>query len=130
MLRGGQSSRTGTDDGYFLAGANFRGLGMDPAFGESALHDIFFDLLDGDGRLVDAQHARRFARRGTDASGEFGEIIGRVQLAYRALSSGRDRRVVPVGNEIVDRASGLTERDAAIHAARALCAQFLFGEVA
>src|SRR5579864_1010443 len=33
------------------------------------------------------------------------------------------------GNQIVDRASGVAERYATIHAARALCAQLFFGKV-
>src|SRR6185312_13119065 len=37
--------------------------------------------------------------------------------------------IIPVGNDVVDWASGVAERDAAIHAARALCAEFFFGEV-
>ena len=46
-----------------LAGAVLRRLGMNPAFVEAALDDGLLDLLDGDRRLVDAEHARRFAGR-------------------------------------------------------------------
>ena len=65
-------------------------LGTDLAFLEGAVDDGLLDLLDGDRRLVDAQHARGFAGRGTDAAGEFREIVGGVQLRGRLPSSGRD----------------------------------------
>ena len=37
-------------------------------------------------------------------------------------------QVVPVGNDVVDRAAGVAERNAAIHAARGLRAHFFFRE--
>jgi len=43
----------------------------------------FFNLLDGDRRLVDAEDAGRFAGCGADASGELREIIGGVQTPHR-----------------------------------------------
>ena len=44
--------------------------------------DRFLDVLDGDGRLVDAEHARGFAWGGADATGELREIVRRVQNAH------------------------------------------------
>ena len=104
-----------------------RQLGMDPALHEAALDDALFDLLDRHRRLVDAQHAGGFARRGTNPAGELREIVGRVQRAHRFFPAALVHQVVPVGNEVVQRAARVAERHAAIHAARALRPQLLLG---
>src|ERR1035437_8128174 len=88
----------------------------------------FLDLLDGDGGLADAQHAGGFTGRGTDASGEFREIVGGVQLAHRLLPAPLVDQIVPIGNDVGERAAGVAEGDAAIHAARGLVAQVVLGE--
>ena len=98
---------------------------MNPALLESALDNVLFNLLDRDRRRIDTQHTGRFARSGTDSSSKFGKVIGRVQLAHRFLPAPAIHQIIPVGNQIVDRAAGMAEGHAAIHAARALVAQFL-----
>src|SRR5262249_39109955 len=65
-----------------------------------------------------------FARGRTDAAGELGKIVGRMQVARRLLPRARIDKVVPVGDLVVDRASGVTIRDAATHAARRLLTGF------
>ena len=57
---------------------------------------------------------------GTDAAGEFREIIGRMQRFDRVLPVLPENEVVEVGDDVVDRAAAHAKRDAAIHAARAL----------
>ena len=78
------------------------------------------DRLDAHRIVVDVEHARRLARRRAHAAREFGEVVGRVQHLERALPLVPVHEVVPVRDDVVDRAAGLAERDAAIHAARAL----------
>jgi hypothetical protein len=129
LLRRCEAGRAGTDDGDFLSRAKFARLWVDPALEESALHDIFFVLLDRDRRRVDAENTRRLTGRGTDAASELGEIIGGVQLANRIFPAAVIDQIVPVGNEIADGTAGLAERHAAIHAACALLAKFFFGEI-
>ena len=91
---------------------------------------MFFSIcLMVTGGSIDAQHAGGFARRGANASGEFREIIGGVQLADRFFPAAAIDQIVPVGNDVVDRTSGVTERNTAIHAARALLAELFFGEI-
>ncbi len=87
-----------------------------------------FDLLDGDRRLVDAQHARGFARRRTDAAGEFREVVGGVQLPHGLAPAAAVDQIVPIGNQVGERAAGMAERNAAIHAARALRAESFLRE--
>ena len=93
---------------------------MDKALFEGVIRDGLLDQLDGDRRLVDAEHAGRLAGRGTDASGELGEVVGGVQLANRIAPLAVEDEVIPIGDEIGEGAAGMAERDAAIHAAGAL----------
>ena len=129
LLRRRQSRRAGADDSDFLPRAHFWRLRANESFREASIHNALFNLLDGHGRRVDAEHASRFARRGTNASSKFGKIVCRMKLAHRFLPAPVIDEIIPVGNQIVDRAAGMAERDAAIHAARPLRAQFVLGEV-
>ena len=61
--------------------------------------------------------------------GEFREVVGRVQLPDRFFPASAIHQIVPIGNEIVDGTSGLAERHAAIHAARALRAKVFFRKI-
>src|SRR4029453_11257238 len=103
-------------------------LRNDPTFLPAAIDDEVLDRLDADRIVVDVQCARGLARRGTDAARELGKVVGRMQnLESLAPLMAKDE-IVPVGNDFVDRAAGLTERDAAVHAARALFRRFLILE--
>src|SRR5262249_49397740 len=93
------------------------------------LDNAFFNLLDGDRRLIDAQHTCSFAWSGTNSPGKFREIVGGMQLPYCVLPAAPIDEIVPVGNHVVDRATGVAEGHAAIHAARTLVAQFRLGEI-
>jgi hypothetical protein len=123
LLRSRQSCWSRTYNGHFFPAAMPRQLRLNPAFGEPALNDTLFDLLDRHRRLIDAQHASRFAWRGTNPPGEFRKIIGGVQLPNGIFPAAAINQIVPVGDDVIDRTSCVTERDAAIHTARALVAQ-------
>src|SRR5215831_10142264 len=124
-----KACRTGTDNGDFLSAANLRQDRTNPAFKESALDDVLLVLFDRHRRLRDAQHARRLTRCRADAAGELGKIVSRMKLANCIFPTSTIDQIVPVGDEVVDRTPCLAERYAAIHAARALFAQLLFGKV-
>ena len=128
LLRGGEAGGAAADDGDALAGGLLGRLGMNPALVPGALDDGPLDELDGDGRLIDAEHAGGFARRGADAAGELREVIRRVEAANGGLPSIVVDEIVPVGDEIVDRAAGVAEGHAAVHAASALLALLFFRE--
>src|SRR5258708_2250145 len=102
---------------------------MNPTFFKSAFDDALFDLLDGHRGLIDSEHAGGFAGRGANASRKFREIIGRVQLPDCVLPASPIDQVVPVRDDVVYRASGVAERNTAIHAARALITQFRLRKV-
>ena len=125
LLRGGQPGRTGADDGHALAGARKRRLGHEPALGDRPIGDRHFDLLDGHGIFVDPQHASRFARGGADAAGELREIVRRVQSLQRLVPLIAKHQIVPVRDDVSQRAAGVAERHAAVHAPRALQLQLV-----
>ncbi len=115
-----QSGRAGADDRDLPAGAHERRLGGYPALLEGFLDDRHFDRLDRDGVVVDAEHARPFARRRAEAPGELGKIVRRVQPVDGRLPPIAVHEIVPVGNQVAQRAALMAERNAAVHAARAL----------
>src|ERR1035441_6046510 len=100
-------------------------FGNYPALFPGAVDDGFFNVLDSDGGFVDAEYAGGFTRRWADAAGELGEIIGGVQDATGFLPTAVKDKIVPVGNDVGDGATGVAEGDAAIHAACALEFDFL-----
>ncbi len=115
-----------------------RRFGFDPAVFPAVVNDFALDVLDRDGRIVDSQNARAFARRGTDASGEFGKIIRLVQAFERFLPQAAINQIIPFGNQIMNRTTaghaadelaGVAERNPAIHAARALLLEVGFRQV-
>ena len=120
--------RTRADHGDALAGLLRREIGMDPALFPAAVDDLAFDGFDRDRIVVDVERARRFARRRTDASGEFREIVGRVQRFERRLPLIAIDQIVPVRDHVVDRTALMAERNAAIHAARGLLATSAIGQ--
>ena len=97
-----------------------RRVRRDPALLPRALDDRQLDLLDRDGVVVDGQHAGRLARRRADQPGELGEVVRRVQLVDRVAPAALVDQVVPVRDQVAERAAVVAERDAALHAAGAL----------
>ena len=63
------------------------------------------DRLDRDRVAVDSQDASRLARGRADAPRELREVVGGVKLAKRLLPAVAVDQVVPVGNDVVDRAA-------------------------
>src|SRR6266849_4511036 len=129
LLGSRQSRGSRADNSHLFAGTMPRRFWPDPALFKSALDDILFDLLDRDRRLIDSEHASRFARRRTDPSGELRKIIGGMQLPHGIFPSAAINQIVPVGDDVVHRTTGMTERDAAVHTTRSLGAQFGFREL-
>ena len=128
LLRGRHARRSRSHNGDALACSLFRWLRLDPSFVPGVLDDRFLDHLDCDRRFVDPKHAGRFARRRTDASGKFREIIRGVQHANRFFPLVAINEIVPVGNDVGHGTAGVAERNSAIHAARRLRAHFFFAE--
>ena len=107
-----------------LPRARRRRARLDPALLPRAVDDRDLDLLDRDGvPLLDLEHAGGLARRRAEPPGELGEVVRPVELVDRLAEAVAVDEVVPVGDQVPERAAALAERDAALHAARALLRQ-------
>ena len=128
LLGAGKACRAGTYNRHCTSSLLFGYLRGDPPFLEPAINNGTFDRFDGHRIVVDIKRASRFTWRGTNAAGEFGEIVGGMQHGQRVLPVIFVNQVVPVGDDVVYRTAFMAIRNAAIHAARSLIAQFPFGE--
>ena len=128
LLGTGQAGRAGADDGHGLSGSVLRQSGAHPPAVESVFDDGFFDLFDGDRRFVDGEYAGLFAGGRAEAAGKFGKVVGGQQLLQGILPAMAVNRVVPVRDAVAQRAAGMTGGYAAIHAARGLGVEFVFGK--
>ena len=116
LLGSGQPGRPGTDDGDPLAGAFGGRLRLDAALVEGPLDDRHLDLLDRDRVGVDGEHAGGFARRRADPAGELGEVVRRVQPLARVAPVATGDELVPLRDQVAERAAAMAERHAAVHA--------------
>src|ERR1700722_8420475 len=137
LLRAGQARRARADHRDLLAGFSGRYFRLDPAIVPGAVDDGAFYCFDGDGIVVDVERAGGLARRGADAAGELGEIVGRVQVARGFFPVALIDTIVEVRNLVVARPAGRARGpragavaigDAAIHAARGLVAGVLLAQ--
>ena len=106
-----------------------RRLRAHPAILEPLVDDGGFNGLDRHGRLADAQNARSFTRRRAHTSRELWKIVGRMQAVDRLAPSAAVNQIVPIRNDVAERATLVAEGNPAIHAAGALRAQLVFGHL-
>ncbi len=66
---------------------------------------------------------RALARRRAEPAGELGEVVGGVQPLDRLRALAAPHQVVPLRDEVAQRAALVAERDAAVHAPAGLPAQ-------
>src|SRR5690606_37687518 len=127
LLCRGQPRRTRADDGDAAPGRLLGRADLHPTFFERAFDDLALDLLDRDGVVVDRQDAGALARRGAEATGELGEVVGRLEREMGLVPTIAVHEIVPIRDAIPERAALLAERNAAIHAASALRPRLLLG---
>ena len=124
LLPARETRRARADDGDGAARALARRLGDDPALVPCARDDRELDLLDRDRvSFLDLEHARRFARRRAETAGELREVVRTMQLRDRFAPAVAIDEVVPIRDEVPERAAVMTERHAALHAASTLLAE-------
>ncbi len=118
----GQAGRTGANNGDPSTGPCGRRMRRDPAFCPASIDDRVFDILDRHRRFDDPQDTRAFAGGRASSPREFREVVRLVQAIQRIAPAILIHQVVPLGNQIVNRAAGsrLAEWDATIHAPRSL----------
>ena len=128
LLRGGEARGPTPHHGHPLASADIGGLWHHPTLVPSLVGDRHLDLLDRDRIFVDAEHAGRLARGGTDAPGELGKVVGGMESLAGLVPLLAVHEVVEVGNDVPQRAAGVAEGHAAVHAAGSLRLHFLWCE--
>ena len=111
---------------------------MEPALGVARLHDGVFVLPDSDAAAGDvAAGAGGLTQGRADPARELRETVGGAQAAERQFPLALIDQIVPLGDEVVQRAAGghaadhharLAEGDAAVHAACRLGLLLLAGE--
>ena len=128
LLRRGKPGGTGPDDRHFLAGLHPGRLGNDPPHLPALIGNGMFNGFDPDGLIVDIQRTGFFARRRTDTPGELRKVVGRMQDFQCLLPISPVNQIVPVRNDVIDRATVVAEGDSAIHATRPLHARLFIVE--
>ena len=102
-----QARRAAADDGHALAGAGRRRGGMEPALGVARLHDGVFVLPDSDAAAGDvAAGAGGLTQGRADPARELRETVGGAQAAEGQLPFALIDQIVPLGDEVVQRAAG------------------------
>ena len=96
------------------------GCGRHPALVPRLVDDGDLDVLDRHRVPVDPDHAGGLARRRAQPPGELREVVGRVQPLQRLVPVGPPDQVVPLRDQVAQRAPDVAERDAAVHAAPGL----------
>ena len=129
LLRAGQPRRSRAYDRNALSRLARGRLRHDPFFSPGVIDDVLLDQLDRDRIVVDAEDAGFFAGRGANSAGELRKIVGRVQPVDRLAPAAAVDEIVPVGDDVPERATLVAEGNAAIHAAGTLRAQFVFGHL-
>ena len=124
LLGDGQTGRAGADDRHGLRGEPLGRKGLDALRLEGPLDGGHLDLLDGDGRLVDPEHAGGLAGRRAQTTGELREVVRGVQSLDRAAPVTTPGQVIPLRDEVAERTTAVAERDPAVHAPARLTLQY------
>ena len=128
--------RAGANHADLFAGGLGRTAARDPAPGKSVLDYAQLVVPDSDRIPVDAADAGGLAGGGADPAGKLREVVGFVEPAEGVAPVAGEYHVVPLRDEVVERAAegpalvyhaGLAEGHAAVHAPPALLPPHLFG---
>src|SRR4029079_16850280 len=111
------------DDCNLLPAARGRQLRSHPSFGVGAVDDRNFDVLDRHRVVIDSEYAGPLTRRRTEPAGELGKIVRGVETIDGRTPLVVIDEIVPIRNQVAERTSLVAERDAAVHASRALLHQ-------
>ena len=117
LLGAGQACGAGADDRHGEVREALGRQRLDEAQIPCLVDDGLLVVVDHRRRLVDAQHAGGFTQRRADAAGELREVVGLGQAVVCVLPLALAHEVIPLGNEVAQRAAGHAERRAAVHAA-------------
>ena len=105
---------------FFCPCVTSAGSGLTQPFAKARSTIAHSMVLIVTGLIVDIQRAGGLARRWANTAGEFRKIVRRMKISGSLLPIGVVDEVVPIRDLIVDRATVVAIRNAAIHAARRL----------
>ena len=111
-----QTGRTGPDDGGRLEGVPLGDNGNDATVLPRLVDDRDLDVLDRHRVTVDSLNAGSLAGGRTQATGELREVVGRQQRLQCLAPLVTPDEVVPVRDEVAQRAPGVAERHTTVHA--------------
>ena len=113
LLGAREPRRPGADHRHGAPRTGDGRLRHDPPLVPSAVDDRDLDLLDRDCiAFPDLEHARRLAGSRAKPAGELREVVRPVELDDRLVPAVAVHEVVPVGNQVSQRAPVMAERDA------------------
>ena len=128
LVGGRQTGRARADDGDRSPRPVIGRVRRHPAFTEGVVDRPVLDLLDHHRVVVDRQHAGGLAGRRADQPGELGEVVGRVQLVDRPAPVAGAGEVVPIGDQVAERAGVVAEGHPTVHAAGGLLLELILGQ--
>src|SRR5262249_6033297 len=127
LLGGGETGRAGADDADAFGSLAPRLDGPHPALVPGRVGGEVFDRADGDRFKTLLDDAVAFAQPvlRADAAADLGEVVGRRSELVGFLETALSGELQPVGDVVVQRTMDLTERHAALRAARRLLGRLL-----
>src|SRR5262249_15402036 len=129
LLRAGEARWTRTDHRHPFSAALPWRLRCYPPLAPRMVDDVLLDQLDGDGVVVDVEDAGFLARCRAYPPGKLRKVVGRVQAIDGIAPAPPVNQVIPVGDDVPERATLVAEGNPAIHAAGALRFEALFGQL-
>eukprot|EP00962_Isochrysis_galbana_P046705 scaffold18860_cov120-Isochrysis_galbana.AAC.2 len=108
LVRCSHACRPRPNYSHLLARPNLGWLRLDPALLPSAVDDGILHVLDRHRLVHQPRHARTLARGRAHAASELGKVVGRGQVMVCLLPLVLEDVVVELGDQIVDRASGVS----------------------
>ena len=123
LLGASHACRARPDNRHALACSARRHLRRDPAFFPSAINDLALNRFDGHRAIDDVQRTGGFTGCRAHTPGKLRKVVRRLQVIQRRLPLLAIDQTVEIRDLVVDRATLVTERNPAIHAARRLLSQ-------
>ena len=116
LLRRGQARGPRANNNHSLACFLRRHLRRHPTFSPCSVNNFNFNLFDRHCIRVNAEHACRFARRRAQSPREFRKIICRMQALDRVSPISAIHKIIPVRDQVSERAPVIAERNSTVHA--------------
>ena len=128
LLSRSEASGAGANDCDAFFRFVWRYLRLYPTHLPALVNNRAFNRFDSDWLIGQIQRTGRLTRGRTNSAGEFGKVIRAMEDFDGFAPVALVNQIVPVRNDVVDRASVMAIRDTTIHATRPLFLEFVFGQ--